>query len=214
MRKGDETKREILRAAEQLFCQKGYEAASMQEIVRAAGVSKGGIYHHFASKEEIMTLLSHQHAQESAERAEAQLADAPDDLAPMRDEDAAFTAMLLPMATSPEGRAMALTYLDALSERFHPLLEQTIAQGVQSGALFTEIRGVAGIVLHLLGDCFFDLAAQLMQAKNDKQPCDLPALVDLLTRYRRAVEVLLNAPFGSVTLLTLEDVESMAQRLL
>lgn len=46
MRKGDETKREILRAAEQLFCQKGYEAASMQEIVRAAGVSKGGIYHH------------------------------------------------------------------------------------------------------------------------------------------------------------------------
>ena len=61
MRKGDETKREILRAAEQLFCQKGYEAASMQEIVRAAGVSKGGIYHHFASKEEIMTLLSHQH---------------------------------------------------------------------------------------------------------------------------------------------------------
>ena len=110
MRKGDETKREILRAAEQLFCQKGYEAASMQEIVRAAGVSKGGIYHHFASKEEIMTLLSHQHAQESAERAEAQLADAPDDLArlnlllsaclPMRDEDAAFTAMLLPMATS------------------------------------------------------------------------------------------------------------------
>ena len=160
MRKGDETKREILRAAEQLFCQKGYEAASMQEIVRAAGVSKGGIYHHFASKEEIMTLLSHQHAQESAERAEAQLADAPDDLArlnlllmaclPMRDEDAAFTAMLLPMATSPEGRAMALTYLDALSDRFHPLLEQTIAQGVQSGTLFTEIRGVAGIVLHLL----------------------------------------------------------------
>ncbi len=84
MRKGDETKREILRAAEQLFCQKGYEAASMQEIVRAAGVSKGGIYHHFASKEEIMTLLSHQHAQESAERAEAQLADAPDDLARCR----------------------------------------------------------------------------------------------------------------------------------
>ena len=30
----------------------------------------------------------------------------------------------------------------------------------------------------------------------------------------KTVEVLLNAPFGSVTLLTLEDVESMAQRLL
>ena len=171
-----------------------------------------------------MTLLSRQHAQESAERAEAQLADAPDDIArlnllltaclPMRAEDAAFTAMLLPLVTTPEGQSLALTYLGALSEQFHPLLDAAIAQGVQSGALFTEIRGISGIVLHLLNDCFFDLAALLMQAKNDKQPCNLPALVDLLTRYRRAVEVLLNAPFGSVMLLTLEDVEGMAQRLM
>lgn len=224
MRKGDETKREILRAAEQLFCQKGYEATSMQEIVRAAGISKGGIYHHFASKEEMMTLLSHQHAEDAAARAEGQLADAPDDLArlnllltaclPMQAEDAAFTAMLLPLMTSPEGRALALTYLGALSERFQPLLEETIAQGVKSGALFTEIRGVAGVVLHLLGDCFFDMATLLMQAKTDKQPCDAAELVSVLTRYRRSVEVLLNAPFGSIVLLSLDDVESMAQRLL
>lgn len=60
----------------------------------------------------------------------------------------------------------------------------------------------------------FSFGGAAHAAKNDKQPCDLSALVDLLTRYRRAVEVLLNAPFGSVTLLTLEDVESMAQRLL
>ena len=43
MRKGDETKREILRAAEQLFCQKGYEAASMQEIVRAAEIGRAHV---------------------------------------------------------------------------------------------------------------------------------------------------------------------------
>ena len=36
MRKGDETKREILRAAEQLFCQKGYEAASMQDSMASS----------------------------------------------------------------------------------------------------------------------------------------------------------------------------------
>lgn len=222
MRKGDETKREILRVAEQLFCQRGYEATSMQEIVRAAGISKGGIYHHFASKEEMMTLLSQQHAQDAAARAQAALADAPDDLArlnlllsaalPMQAEEAAFTAMLLPLMASPEGRSLALTYLEALSDRFRPLLEETIAQACRNETLFTEIRGVSGIVLHLLNDCFIDLSSLLMQARKEKQPCDLTSLLDVLTRYRRAVEVLLNAPFGSVRLLPLEDVERMATR--
>jgi TetR/AcrR family transcriptional regulator, transcriptional repressor for nem operon len=36
-----------------LFNQKGYEGCSLQEIMAAAGVEKGGIYRHFGSKEEL-----------------------------------------------------------------------------------------------------------------------------------------------------------------
>lgn len=49
----EETVRRILDTAERLFIEKGYDRASLQEILEATGLSKGAIYHHFASKEEI-----------------------------------------------------------------------------------------------------------------------------------------------------------------
>ena len=44
----------ILNTATQLFIQKGSEKTSMQDIAQTAGISKGAIYHHFKSKDEIV----------------------------------------------------------------------------------------------------------------------------------------------------------------
>jgi TetR/AcrR family transcriptional regulator, transcriptional repressor for nem operon len=52
-RKGDKTRQRIIAQSAPLFNQKGYEGCSLQEIMAAAGVEKGGIYRHFRSKEEI-----------------------------------------------------------------------------------------------------------------------------------------------------------------
>ena len=49
----EETIRKILDTAERLFIEKGYEHASLQDILDETGLSKGAIYHHFASKEDI-----------------------------------------------------------------------------------------------------------------------------------------------------------------
>ena len=49
----EETVRRILDTAEQLFIEKGYDRASLQDIIEATGLSKGAIYHHFTSKEDI-----------------------------------------------------------------------------------------------------------------------------------------------------------------
>ncbi|MCI8478584.1 MAG: TetR/AcrR family transcriptional regulator [Oscillospiraceae bacterium] len=49
----EETVQKILDTAEQLFIEKGYDHASLQDIIDATGLSKGAIYHHFASKEDI-----------------------------------------------------------------------------------------------------------------------------------------------------------------
>lgn len=46
--------RKILDTAERLFIEKGYDRASLQEIIQETGLSKGAIYHHFASKEAIL----------------------------------------------------------------------------------------------------------------------------------------------------------------
>lgn len=47
------TRREIIRAAAEVFDRRGYAAATMAEIIAAAGVTKGAVYFHFASKEEL-----------------------------------------------------------------------------------------------------------------------------------------------------------------
>lgn len=50
-------KDEILEAAYELFASKGYEQVSVQAICKASGSSKGGFYHHFASKEALVEEL-------------------------------------------------------------------------------------------------------------------------------------------------------------
>jgi AcrR family transcriptional regulator len=48
---------EILEAAALIFSQKGYHAASMQDIAGAVHLQKASLYHHFTSKQEILLAL-------------------------------------------------------------------------------------------------------------------------------------------------------------
>jgi AcrR family transcriptional regulator len=52
-----ETVKRLLDAALSLFASKGYDAASTQEIIVEAGVTKPVLYHHFASKEALFKTL-------------------------------------------------------------------------------------------------------------------------------------------------------------
>jgi TetR/AcrR family transcriptional regulator, cholesterol catabolism regulator len=47
----------ILESAAQVFCQKGYNGASMADIAKAVGLQKATLYHHFGSKQEILAEL-------------------------------------------------------------------------------------------------------------------------------------------------------------
>ncbi len=51
--KGELTRSAIIEAAHQLFITLGYNATSMRKIAQKAGIALGGIYNHFAGKEEI-----------------------------------------------------------------------------------------------------------------------------------------------------------------
>jgi AcrR family transcriptional regulator len=62
-RRRAETRRDILAAAYRVFAEKGYAQATIDDVASAGGVSKGAIYHHFESKEELFRALldDHQH---------------------------------------------------------------------------------------------------------------------------------------------------------
>src|SRR6202035_4656102 len=53
MRKGEQTRQEIIRKAAPIFNQKGYDGAALSDLMRATGLGKGGIYRHFGSKQEL-----------------------------------------------------------------------------------------------------------------------------------------------------------------
>ena len=55
MSKAVNTKESILRTALQLFMENGYKGTSYQDLIKRTGLSKGAIYHHFKSKEDILT---------------------------------------------------------------------------------------------------------------------------------------------------------------
>jgi AcrR family transcriptional regulator len=55
-----DSRQEILRTAARLFQQRGYDATSMNDVAAALKLSKGGLYHHFQSKDEILFhIMSH-----------------------------------------------------------------------------------------------------------------------------------------------------------
>ena len=53
----EERRTQILDAAAQCFAEKGYHAASMDELVQLSGLSKGALYWHFKGKREIFRSL-------------------------------------------------------------------------------------------------------------------------------------------------------------
>jgi TetR/AcrR family transcriptional regulator, transcriptional repressor for nem operon len=53
VRKGEQTRREIIRKAAPIFNQKGYDGAALSDLMRATGLEKGGIYRHFESKQQL-----------------------------------------------------------------------------------------------------------------------------------------------------------------
>lgn len=53
--KSKETKGRIFRAAKTILQQKGYEALSIKNICEEAGVSNGSFYHHFKTKDDLLS---------------------------------------------------------------------------------------------------------------------------------------------------------------
>src|SRR5260221_14762962 len=68
----------VLQHAAHIFCQKGYEGASMRDLSRAAGMSLAGLYHYFESKEELLYLIQKHAFTTIIERLRLRLADAND----------------------------------------------------------------------------------------------------------------------------------------
>lgn len=52
-----ETKDRILRTALKLFVERGFTEVSINDLINEVGIAKGGFYHHFKSKDELIYIM-------------------------------------------------------------------------------------------------------------------------------------------------------------
>ena len=214
MRKGEEKRQELLNAAEKLFCAKGYEDTSVQDILNVAEMSKGGFYHHFASKEDVIKALCARRAERALAYTEDALSKAESSMGrinavlrgfmPLRREESTFVDMLRPVMNTPEGRAIAMTYQDALETAFLPLLKAEIAAAAAVGVVCPPVKDTESMILNLVNHCWMQAVARQMDQLD---------MLNLLSKYRRAVEVLLDAPYGSVEIIRVEEMDEVFNRM-
>ena len=214
MRKGEEKRQELLNAAEKLFCAKGYEGTSVQDILNVAEMSKGGFYHHFASKEDVIKALCARRAERALAYTEDALSKAESSMGrinavlrgfmPLRREESTFVDMLRPVMNTPEGRAIAMTYQDALETVFLPLLKAEIAAAAAVGVVCPPMKDAESMILNLVNHCWMQAVARQMDQLD---------MLNLLSKYRRAVEVLLDAPYGSVEIVRVEELDEVFNRM-
>jgi AcrR family transcriptional regulator len=109
---GSAKRRQIMDGARQVFLSASFDGASMNDIARAAGVSKGTLYAYFSSKEELFEAIIRGEYAQSAER-----------LCTFRREGDArdmlmdFGVRLISRMAEPETRALARVVI-AAAEKF------------------------------------------------------------------------------------------------
>ena len=88
--RSDETRGALIAAARSLFATRGFAGVGTEEIVRAARMTRGALYHHFESKEDLFRAVYEDVERELVERIAADAMSADDPLQALRAGARAF----------------------------------------------------------------------------------------------------------------------------
>jgi AcrR family transcriptional regulator len=158
---GDPAKREqILQGARRVFLAQGYDAASMGEIARAAGVSKGTLYVYFKDKEDLFEAIVNTECRGQAEGVFTLDANDHDVAAVLTRLGVEFAGFLCrPEATSPVRTVMAIA--ERMPEVGRKFYETGPAKGIAKLKAYLEAQVAAGALA--IDDCEV-AAAQFLES--------------------------------------------------
>ena len=219
MKKGDLRKQEILAVAETLFCKKGYEKTSVQDILDQLNASKGSFYHHFPSKESLLEGICKKKAEHiyliTAEKVRndnntlSALNSLFSGMIPLCNEKMAFLLMLLPIFQKPEGKSIRQAYCEALNICFIRDVTDLLHQGDCEGILCCKEPEISGqIVLLLISELWNNISDQIIESEKKRKEPDLTEILRRIDQYRLSIEKILTLPYGS---LTLTDIVTLRQ---
>jgi AcrR family transcriptional regulator len=201
---------EILDCARRLFFSRGYENTTVNDIIEAAGVSKGAFYHYFESKDALLEALADRLADESLTTLQPILND-PSLHAVSRlnalfagarqykAENASELRRTFDVIFKPENLVLFHRIDQALTEKTAPLFAAIIEEGVREGSMdTTDPLATAEMILHLrlaMGR-FMDRAIQL--AEKGEFEAAVAMLDERMRLYGLAVDRVLKLPDGTL----------------
>lgn len=144
-----ERKNQILDAAQRVFAQQGFAAARMDDIVTEAGLSKGGVYWYFESKDAIVLALMERFFSGTMDGEVARLLEAPDPVrARLRDlfqivaQAGQEMAPLLPVVYEYYATAMRHEGVGAFFQRYFEAYRVALGKFITQGVATGEFRPV------------------------------------------------------------------------
>ncbi|MDZ7927472.1 MAG: TetR/AcrR family transcriptional regulator [Agrobacterium sp.] len=152
----EENRVKLIAAARRIFAEKGYSAASMDELTADVGLTRGALYHNFGDKRGLLAAVVDQIDSEMALRAQESGALAGDDWRGLLAEGAAY----IEMALDPEVQRIVLldgpavlgdpsqwpsqsSCLQATKRTVQRLIEQRVLKPVDAEAAARLLSGAA-----------------------------------------------------------------------
>lgn len=224
MKKGEQKKQEFLRTAEIRFCRDGYERTGVQDILNDLHTSKGSFYHHFISKEALLEEICRKRAADTSEKVFMNLKSkmSPDTkleilisgLIPFSGEKLSFLLMLIPVFSGPEGIIIRNCYANELENLYMEAITETIREGTAQGIFSCRDPGFsAKILIYLVNRFWLEVCDRVMENERNGQNTDPSDLMSLTNNYRLAAERILSAPFGSVQIIQLADMQKLTEQI-
>lgn len=218
MKKGIERRDQIIEAAERLFYEKGYEQTSVQDVLDALSLSKGGFYHYFQSKIELLEAVCRRQSVRDAEEMTAAVAQKEGAVAKLntllqycgllRRDRMDFALLVLRVGYLGGSLQLRACLREGLMETALPMMREIILEGMAENVFFTRFPDDIGeLILQLFANITDELAMLIASGAPENQ------MGDMLTRletYRCSVETLLGAPFGTITLCDLRLIPEAA----
>ena len=171
-----ERRNEILDVAERLFCTKGYDQTSTNDILSEIGIARGTLYYHFSSKEDILDAMIDRILDEIVRRASRI---ALDESVPVLERmtqtilasnvDTKTGDMILEQMHKPQNALMHAKMQERLLKQLIPLFTKLIEDGISQGLMQTADPEDTIEMLLLYANTVFDDAIAYSEADKKKK---------------------------------------------
>lgn len=171
-----ERRNEILDVAERLFCTKGYDNTSTNDILADIGIARGTLYYHFSSKEDILDAMIDRILDGTIRKAESI---ALDEAVPVLERltqtvlaanvDTQIGSMILEQVHKPQNALMHAKMQERLLSQLVPLFVKIVEDGISQNLMKTEYPVETMEMLLLYANTVFDDSIEYTEEEKQRK---------------------------------------------